>query len=330
MTGKASGVTEVLVEALATCLFWLLKRVPISLAGPLGRWIGSLAFRFSHESRSRAVANLSRIGGGALGLDTRRHLAHRVFQNLGRTLVDTFIASRLGTSRAISALNVEGTEALTRRFEELSADGHGVIVVSAHLGNWELEGGLLGHCYPGQAVCIARRYERRYQQRLIHRMRAGIGTPLRYQDESMRELLRILKGGGLVGMLPDLDIRRVQGIHLPFLGSPAHTSTAPAQLAIATNARIQTVFVVRTVRGYSVELGQTIDPGELKDASDPVLAITRRWSAALERAICTHLEQWVWMHDRWHSTPEVVERRNQRRLLREEKSQRLSRSGSGA
>ena len=330
MARKPGGVGEALVALLAASIFALLKRVPLSLARPLGRLIGAVSFRFFHDERQRAIENLARIGGGSLRLDTRRHLARRVFQNLGQSFVDTLITSRLGTDRAISSLGVEGAADLRERFEELSDEGRGVIVVSAHLGNWELEGGLLDHCYPRQVICIARRYERPYQQRLLERLRAGIGTPLRYQDESVRELLRLLKGGGLVGLLPDIDIRRVQGIHIPFLGSPAHTTTAPAQLAISTGAAIQTVFVIRTPRGYSVEIGAVIDPADHLEGRDPVLSVTRAWTLEVERAIRTHPEQWVWMHDRWRSTPEVVERRNRRRASRDEQSRRLSRSGSGA
>jgi predicted LPLAT superfamily acyltransferase len=103
----------------------------------------------------------------------------------------------------------------------------------------------------------------------------------------------------------------------PFFGELAHTSTVPARLSLRTGAPLLPFFLIRDRSGYHFEWEPPIRQVEEEaDESQMIQQLTVEMTAAIERAIRRHPSQWPWMHQRWHSTPEIVLRRQNRRAHR--------------
>ena len=129
-------------------------------------------------------------------------------------------------------------------------------------------------------------------------------------------VIRLLRDGQMVSMLVDLDIRAMDGVHVPLLGEDAHTTTAPARMALKTGSVLLPYFLVRSAgNSYRFEWEDPIQisagESELQE-EEQVLMLTRKMNESIERAIRRHPEQWVWMHRRWRSTPEVIMERKAR------------------
>jgi KDO2-lipid IV(A) lauroyltransferase len=154
-------------------------------------------------------------------------------------------------------------------------------------------------------------------------MRARFGVETIYQEESPRKLLRFLAEGGMVGILPDADLIRMQGIFVRFLGREAWTTTGPANLSIVSGAPIVPAFLRWNGRAYRLSLDEPIFPDRAAPRDEEVRRITEAWSQSFERAIRAQPDHWVWIHERWKTDEaRLQQRREKKRLGFERRSQR--------
>ena len=293
--------------------------IPIPLAQGLGRWSGRWGYRLRTRERQLACTNLAHLDPH-LGERTRKRMIRRNYEQMGETILEAAALAgksrdHLGSPPRRGGVEVIGLQRFRQQVARLRSNGRGVIIISGHIGSWEIAGALIGREFGSDGLFVARRYKDSLQQRTVDAIRQHLGSRLVFQDESLIRSVRLLTSGGVLTMLTDLDIKRMEGVHLPFLGELAHTSTAPARLALKSGAVLLPAFFIRNRHGYQVELDDPIDCQEIDHSSDQqqILTLTEQLNQAIERAIRRHPTQWPWMHDRWHSTPEVVERRKRHR-----------------
>jgi KDO2-lipid IV(A) lauroyltransferase len=116
---------------------------------------------------------------------------------------------------------------------------------------------------------------------------------------AVREMFRILRRGGVLGLLLDQRVRAEEAIEVPFFGRPAWTSPIVARLAQKTGAAIVPVFADHAPGGrYRIEFLEPILAGPLDDDAS-TLELTRRCVALYEIVIRRAPERWLWLHDRW-------------------------------
>ena len=267
------------------------------------------------RDRRRAIQQLAQLDPG-LSSTTRRSIARSNFLHLGETIVTgCSLSSRSGGSPIfddqLNGIQIEGLEEFRQKIAAYCREG-GVIGVSGHLGAWEMAAAVTGEM--GYSV-LAKRYSDTALQKIVEGIRLRLGIRLIYQDQSLIRVLRLLRDNQLVTMLVDLDIRMMEGLHVPFLGKTAHTTAAPARLALKTGSILLPYYLVKTADHYRFEMDEPIRVTELDPQDDPedqVLELTLRMNQSIERAIRRHPEQWVWMHPRWKSTPEVIRARKAR------------------
>lgn len=274
-------------------LFGLLPR---ACAERWGERLGRLAWRLARTERRRTLEHLALAFGEEMDEAARAEIGHRVFGNLGRVAVELLRAGREGPERI--AARVEAPEA--ERVAEAARE-RGAVCVIAHMGNWELLAAVATRHLP--VTVVARRLYFAPYERLAARLRAHVGLRVVYQDESPRPLLRALRGGGLVGILADQDVRHAGGAFVPFFGRPAYTPTAPAALARASGAPLYLAVAPRVDGRYRLLLEGPIETKRGGSREEDVLAATADWSARLEKIIRRYPDQWVWMHRRWRTTP---------------------------
>ena len=296
----------------------VIGRLPISVSQRLGRGFGRLCWFLLRKDRHQACQNLCHLDAG-LGERTRNRIARASFVQMGETVMEAICLSlksqdHLGSSPVSGGVKVRGLDDFQSAVERGLGHGKGLILISAHIGSWEVAAALIGKSLRHDNAIVARRYRNPLQQQYVDGIRSRLGSRLVYQDESLLKSIRLLQRGGVLTMLTDLDIHKMDGIHVPFFGQLAHTSVAPARLALSTGAPLLPFFLIRDRNGYHFEIDDPIVPPEkIGVESELIEQLTVDMSSALERAIRRHPSQWPWMHARWHSTPEVVLRRRMRR-----------------
>jgi KDO2-lipid IV(A) lauroyltransferase len=216
-----------------------------------------------------------------------------------RESVATLRHSKLSAERIREVTEVE-------RYDELLADleeGRGAIIVSAHLGNWEMgsaSGAARG--LPIDAV-MHRQRNRRFDEEL-RRTRGRLGMGIILRDVAPRAVLRSLRANRVVALVADQNVAQ-SGIFVDFFGVPASTARGPAVFALRTGAPIWYAWALRVdegdvryrivLRKLEVEIG---DGGE-----EDVRRITQALNDALEAGIREHPEQYFWHHRRWKTRP---------------------------
>lgn len=275
---------------------FLLEHLPRHIALRLGERGGRWAYRALRMARRRTQEHI-RMALGLRGPELRR-LSERVFQELGRNLAE-FLRLR--------ALLREGLEGVVRteglgNLDRALAEGRGVVVITGHLGNWEILGAYLARRgYPLWAVG-RRLFDRRIDGLVVeHREMAGVHNIPRGEDA--RALVRILRGGGVLGLLMDQDTE-VQGVFAPFFGRPAYTPAGPVKLAMRTGAPIVPMALYREREGYRLVVLPSVSLPDTGDREADLREGVARCNRVLEALVRMHPEQWVWMHRRWRTKPE--------------------------
>ncbi|OGQ78835.1 MAG: hypothetical protein A2289_11535 [Deltaproteobacteria bacterium RIFOXYA12_FULL_58_15] len=282
---------------------WTVRVLPFSVARNAGRLLGRLAPYVAVRDRHRAEDNLAKAFPELTTGDHRR-ISKEMFLHLG-----TCAAEMVHIERFINgAEKVELTNENRAVLDAALAAGKGSVIVSGHMGNWELLAQLIaaaGYSITGVAKPL---YDPRLT-RWVHRHRSAFGHNIvwRGDDGVARELFRALKKNGFLGLLIDQDTK-VQGAFVPFFNRPAHTPSAPASLALKTGASIVGARIWREGRDHRMFF-ELIEPPSGDDLEQRIEALTATLSLWLENAIREYPEQWVWLHDRWRRQPDSTDLR---------------------
>jgi len=276
-----------------------LQSMPLRLALRTGELIGRVAWVLAGKRRRRAVENLMHSFPG-MSRQAAEGTARGAFTHFGRAMAETAVAHRfMRPSNYRQHITIRNEKA----FRRLVAEERGVILVSAHLGAWELFAVVLGEMSAPLYV-VYRKMKNPYLDRYLHRRRARFGQTMVERTGALRPLLRVLRKGGYAVFLVDQHLRR-NWLWVPFFGRPASTTPGPAMLALATGAPIICFWSVRVPGTYRFELAfsDPIRPVSTGDRRADTRRTTEKISRILEDAVRKAPEQWLWMHKRWHKPP---------------------------
>ena len=278
----------------------LARLLPRAMAQTLAPRIARLIYRRRPEAAAALRANLALVtGASGPRLD---HLCEANVANFSRMLADYFLCAATGGKSAADLLEAwRGLEHL----EAARARGRGVIIVTAHLGNWELGGILLAQ--RGLPLTVITRDEPSTELTLwrdSYRRRLGIKTVAvgPGHDFSFIEMIRALQRNELVAMLVDRPYTGT-GAPVELFGHHSEFSTAPALLWQHTDAAVVPAFVLQTERGRYLSFADPMLPLEHSaDTRESILANTQRIAAHFEAIIREHPEQWFNYVPIWNSS----------------------------
>ncbi len=271
---------------------------PEWLADRAGASLGWLAARLGRPRWDVVTAQLAAAFPDA-SESWRLAVARRCYAHLGAESVAIFRLARLGPQEIRERTRVVGLELVERATRE----GQGVVVVSGHLGNWELGAAAVAARGFPMDVVVARQRNPRFDARLTE-AREGLGLTVIPRGEARRRVLASLRGGRVVGMMGDQDARRA-GIFVDFFGRPAATARGPAVLGIRAGAVVATLFSLRLPGRpprYEVRIEAVEAPRTGRLAAD-VAAVTQAFTSRLEALVRQHPGQYFWHHRRWKTAP---------------------------
>jgi Kdo2-lipid IVA lauroyltransferase/acyltransferase len=290
---KNAPVRHALEYALAAPLLALVGALPHVASRPLGAALGELVHAADRRRRRVAQENLAQalpeLAGGE-----RRRLARQCFRHFGAVFLDGLSAARFDRVELCRRTEGIGLEHLARAEER----GRGVILLSAHFGNWEIVPPYVALAR-GPMAAVGRPVDNPWIDRRVRALRERFGNQLLDKRGAVREMFRVLRAGGRLGLLIDQRVRPAEAIDVPFFGRPALTSPIVARLALKTGAPIVPVVGDHRPGGrYRVEFLEPLLP-EGRDDDASTFELTRRAVAVGERTIRAAPERWLWMHDRW-------------------------------
>jgi len=302
----------------------LLYPLPLWLAMPLGEAAGTLAWMVSRRLRGLAGEHLDIAFGDSLSAGDRRRLIRRVFLQLGRSAAEVLVTRRIGVDAFAKArVTVEGVENLRNSLD----GGKGAIALAAHFGNFEMLAAVTARSFDLRVVGRTKREEDPIG--IIEEARERFGLVTLPQTQP-RALLRALRQNAIVGILPDQDVDRLDGIFVPFFGRDAYTPTGPAAVSLATGAPMVPCFIRREGRSKHrlVWLKPIIPDKSAPDRDAEVRRLTEEWTRVFEEEIRARPDLWVWFHRRWQTTPESLKRARARRA--EKQARRTRQQAEGA
>jgi KDO2-lipid IV(A) lauroyltransferase len=269
-------------------LAWLAGRLSPAGVRRWGAVLGWLAWILGLRRRV-AVRNIETTLG--LGRRAARRLARRGYRHLGQAMVE-FLA--VGSLDREAARRILGEEPLQR--VDGWRRGRGVLVLGAHLGNWDLLA-----CAAARAGLpvnvVTRELKSSWLNRFWMAQREACGVRLLPAVGSARAVVHALRRNEVVALV--LDQHEPGGLVVPFLGRPAATSAAMARLARATGAPVVPAFLLRGGDGYRARV---LDPVSLRRTEDPRRdhwENTAHFSRIIEQEVRARPAQWFWVHRRW-------------------------------
>ena len=295
---RPSGA-DCLAYIAARGLLGLLEALPSAVAIRVAHGIGLACGFVVPKWRAVAECNL-RNALPELSRSERKKILRGVYRNLGRV---AFALAKVPTwSEGDLRKHVEfvGLE----HFREGLSRGRGVMLLTAHLGNWEL--GALAHgAVEGPVHVMVRPIDNGLLDRLVERLRCAHGNKVISKRSSARQVLRVLRQNGTVGILADQHAIREEAVFVDFFGIPAASSKGFAQLAIRSGSAVvpAVAWWEATSGRHVVEYGPPIDVIRTDNPSRDIEANTQRFQSALEERVRRHPEQWLWIHRRWKTPP---------------------------
>jgi len=286
------------IEAVAARgLLLAVAAAPLPVVLAVARVAARAAFVLWPRRRRIAVDNIRRAG---IRADERRAraLALDSFRAFATMVAETIVARRRLTrdnwaEHVVLHLPAEA-EALLRE------PGQGLIVASAHLGNWEVAARAISMVKP---ICVAYRpFNNPELDQVAHAAREGEHLRLvsRLEAHPLR-FMRALAGGDVVALMIDQHATRGR-VAIRFFDRPAWATKSVAMLSLTTRMPLVFAFAVRTgPLRYEVHAAGPLEVARSGDREKDAAVITQALTAEVEKAVRQHPEQYLWGHRRWRS-----------------------------
>jgi Kdo2-lipid IVA lauroyltransferase/acyltransferase len=285
--------------AAVRALLAALGALPLGASFAAGRALGRLAYLLAGALRRTGLRNLE-LAFPEMPEAERRRILLRSMDGLGRQLGLFSHFPRMTPERLRSLVEYDGIEIL----DEAKARGRGIIFLTAHLGSWEILS--FAHSALHEPISfMVRRLDNRRVEGFVDGVRTRFGNRSIDKKMAARTALKLLRDGGILGILADLNTQPNEGVFVPFFGRLACTTSGIAVLALRTDASVIPVVAPwDEAKGRYVFRGSPIvELVRTGDHDRDVETNTARFTAAIEEQIRRHPDQWLWIHKRWKTRP---------------------------
>ncbi|HEY0264131.1 MAG TPA: lysophospholipid acyltransferase family protein [Granulicella sp.] len=290
-------------ERMEFALVWLivqgLRVLPRSMARWVGAGIGALAMRLLKRLREVGQKNLA-MALPELPQAERDRILRTLYRNLGWQLAEFCQMAGYMKESASRFIRYEGLENYLGAKEK----GNGVLVLTGHLGAWELSS--FYHSLMGYPMgLVIRRLDNPLVDEFVNRIRCQHGNRVMHKDDFARGLLAAMRAGETVGILMDTNMTPPQGVFVPFFGKEACTASGLARVAARTGAAVVPGFLLWEEREqqYVLHFGEELPVARTGDSEADAMANTALFTQVIEEYVRRYPEQWLWMHRRWKTRP---------------------------
>lgn len=277
----------------------LSKILPSVFLFSLFNAVGTLFFYILKPRRNLTIKNLS-FAYPEKGEKDIYIFAKKCFQSVAKTAAEIMLL--LNNRRQTDDFLTNKDEVLQKINEAVKGNKNGVIMLTAHFGNWEILADFMAlNNFP--LTVIGREGDNKLiEQNLTKPFRERNGNKNIYKKDAMRNIVKTIKNGGNVGLLIDQKAGKINSVATNFFGRKCSTTTSVANMKLMYDPLVISIFAVREKSGkYRIIFDGVIEykAEDKQDKTDKVQAITQHYNDIIERAVRQSPEQWFWMHDRW-------------------------------
>ncbi|MBD3181914.1 lipid A biosynthesis lauroyl acyltransferase [Candidatus Poribacteria bacterium] len=275
--------------------------LPRKAALKLGILLINAMYPLIKGEKEKALNSLNTAFGKEKSSEELTEICRYFFQNLVKGLMEVLQFSRLNSGNLSKIVTFEGKYYI----DEALKPGNGVIILTAHFGNWELLGASLA--LSGYKINFIVRPVRNHRlDELVTQNRESKGIKCISRGASIKSALKCLKRNELLGILADIDTK-VDGVFVDFFGNPAFTPRGPASIALRTGAAVVPAFIVRQNDDtHRIIIQPALKLIKTGNQEKDIEANTEYFNKVIESFIRKYPEQWIWMHQRWKTKPEDV------------------------
>ncbi len=280
-----------------------LNILPQDLSLKIGRFLGLLFYKIDKKHRKHTLNNL-KIAFPTKTENELTDIAIKFYKNLGMVFVEIFRLNKYKESNIDDFVEYD--------FDQINNiyGGQGILLLTAHFGNWELLAktfGLKG--YKGNV--LARPLDNPYIEKILYDLRTASGNKVIYNRENaVKNIIKALNEKEIVGFLPDENASKRIGVFVDFFGVKACTMPGMANIAAKTKLPVVPAFIVR-IKGkdgnYSKHRLIIEPPLDIKytgDRKTDTMNILKLFNEKIEDIIKQYPEQWFWIHNRWKTRPD--------------------------
>ncbi len=269
-------------------------RIPKRQLVGLGKILGDFLYYFDWPHRRTVRRNL-KFAHPHWSPNQIQRLVRGFFRHFGITILEIFQLAFLTREDVLSQIRVEGIDFLRAALEKQN----GVIIASAHQGNWEMS--LQGSpCYFQRPITgVAKKLRNAVLDRMIHNLRTRFGNKIIYKKGALPEMRQVLRQGGILGLMMDIS-RRFDGVEVEFFGHRATATPAAALLALRCRSAIVPIFNHRDGDGtLRICIEPPIQLIRTKDLREDIRINTQLITDRIEQAVRKNPAQWNWTLKRW-------------------------------
>lgn len=272
----------------------LARALPARQADRLGVGLGSIAHRLLGSRRRLACDNIRHALAGKLTDAEIDAGVRRVFQNVGRTIVELARFEKLGAERVRDQIVPAGLETINAAREK----GRGAIIGTAHFGNWEIMG-VYPAVYGIPSDTLAIQQHNLRINRMIINLRQSLGVKILEVPANARQVFRSLDDNRVVIIAADQHAA-AGTLVMDFFGRPAAVARGPALFALRRKCPLIPMLMRRErYDRHLVIAGEAIYPPESGDEENDLRSMTAAYLKFLEKHIAAYPDQWLWTHNRW-------------------------------
>lgn len=298
---KPGKLQTTLEYAVARVILSGLGSLPRPLAIWIGLTIGRLGYLMPGRLRQTGLRNLE-IAFPDLPEAERLRLLRGSYESLGR-LLGEFSQLPHATPEKLRQI-IEYDEVGLAHLRAAEKSKRGVIFLTGHLGVWELHSfGWSALEYP--LSFLVRPLDNPRVEEMIEAVRTRFGNRAIDKQSAARQALRVLREGGTLGILSDLNTQTREGVFVPFFGKLACTTAGIATLALKTDAVVIPTCAVwnKERKRYFFHGDPPVELVRTGDHQKDIEINTANFAAAVERMVRLYPDQWLWIHKRWKTRP---------------------------
>ncbi|HHP7235821.1 MAG TPA: lysophospholipid acyltransferase family protein [Desulfobacterales bacterium] len=297
---------------------WI-SAIPAGRIESIGRFLGGLLYLLDARHRRIVRRNLQ-FAFPEWRPEKVQATARRVFEHFGTTLLEILqvsCSSREALLRKVDS--VEGLENV-RHFE----NDRGAILVTAHLGNWEMANLYASSALSRPLVAVARPIKNPRVEQKVIQFRTRFGGELINKKGALPEMRSALRQGRVLALLVDQGTKASEGVRVRFFGRHVRAHAAVAVLALRCKVPIIPAFCVKEGNRFKIIVEPPLHLERSGDLRSDIAVNTQKVQHAIERNIRRYPEQWFWFHKRWKTYyPELykedLERKRRQRARRQRK-----------
>ncbi len=288
-------------ERIARLFLRFLEAVPLPALALFCEAVMLLVCAIDRKHRRIARINLG-IAFPEMGDAEADRIIRACYRNMGTSAAEFVHLPKMDEAYIREHFRIEGAEHVR---ESLVGRNQPAMAMTGHFGNWEL----LSHVYGSvvaPAAFIVRPLKSDILDRIVTERRECIGNTVIPKEDSLKDLMRVLRKRILLGILIDQNVDRPKGILVDFFTRKAYTTFGIARLSLAMHAAIHPAFIFRDPERkfhHLLRFGPPIPTDPAAPRDEEVARVTRRCNEELEKVILEAPDQWMWFHRRWKTRP---------------------------